>query len=276
MKCPRGWIDAHIVFECGLRSREFRPQSVTGCLARFELFAGAGDANGDVQYQHHCDQHQHSAPGQLNPCGLGAGCVFEDLYGKRGEGMVEIGVEEGKMGIEVEDGLIGGAGREEEGSGFSSDARDGQHDAGDDSGRCRRQDDAHEGLRPGRSQSGGCLAQGFRDQFQHLFRRAGHDWAHDESKPYRPRPGGIRFHRNDHELISQDTDNDGGDAGQHIHDEPDGVIEGVITRVFGEIDAAEHPDRDADETRQQDQSQRSGNTVTQPDSIIRQRTVGIA
>ena len=144
----------------------------------------------------------------------------------------------------------------------------------------------------GAADADGGFAEVLGDELEHFLGGACDDGAHHEAQGHRAGPGGglrgeeviaepnesiaepdedveegvggggQRRPAFDEHHVAQDADDDGGDAGKDIDDEAYEVIEPVIACVFGEVDAGEHADGDADDGGHGDEDEGSGDAVS--------------
>src|SRR5690242_436147 len=106
------------------------------------------------------EQNQHQRPGPRLPVPfvVGRNSVDKNLQREGGDGLVDIGAPE-----------LAAKGGEQQWRGLAGHAGEGQHYAGDDSGRCRAQGNGNRGAPAGNSQAQRRLAHRARHQQQHFL-----------------------------------------------------------------------------------------------------------
>ena len=169
-------------------------------------------------------------------------CVPVNLEGQRGDGPVE-----GNAPVGV------AKGGEDEGGGFSGDAGEGQHAAGNDAGRCGLDGNGEDGAPVGNAEGQGCFADGMGHHEEHFFRGAGDGGDHHDAQGDAAGDGGEGHGRGNDESVDGHAHDDGGDAVEDVGGESDGVGQLGSATEFSEEDAAADADGDSDEAGEAEQ-----------------------
>ena len=164
------------------------------------------------------------------PVLIGRNRVAEHLHGQRRDRLRQLRGE--KPVIER---------REQQRRRFARNARERQHDAGDNAGKGGRQDDREDGARARRAERERALAHRFRDQQQQLFGRPRDNRNHHDAEGDPSGDGAELLERQDGNPVDEHADDDRRDAVQgvggkaHQRSEP-------RPRVFRRVDPAQHAD----------------------------------
>ena len=110
------------------------------------------------------------------------------------------------------------------------------------------------------SQREGGFAQRSRHQPHQLFRAPGQRGDHQHGQRDSTGERGEAAHRQDHQAVGNDSDHDRRDAGENLGREADRVADAAVASL-GEKDSRADAERDADQARDADDVERSGDRI---------------
>ncbi len=149
---------------------------------------------------------------------------------------------------------------EEQRRGFSRNAREGQHDSGDDSRGGRAQRNRERGAPAGNAQTVRGFADGLRNQKQHLLggARNGRNH-HDGQRDATGQRGEVLLRKHD-ESVGHNADHNGGHTVQDIGDKAHNIAI-AVSPVLGKKNARADSERHAEQTRDRKNDHRADDGV---------------
>jgi len=191
--------------------------------------------------------------------------VDEDLQRQGGDGLVEPDAPE----------LIAERGEEQRG-GFSSDAGEGEHAAGDDARRGCSEANGEDGSPLGNAQTEGGFANGMRHGGEHLFGGASDGRDHHDGERDASGKRGEMFLGHHDERVDRDAHDDRGDAVEDVCREAYSVGEECALTELCDVDAGGDADGDAHEAGEGEDDSRADDGVGHAAALFtnRSRDVG--